>query len=297
MTDLLQNLPNDIHNYIGDMLRPKKLSDEDPNSEEKIDPFAKASDVANMKILHRNFSNVPLWKNFEWTERIRKWCDKNLMTMRWKYQYGTLPQEMIKIGMENKINTEYRHQDCYVETMYGKGIGTGFIIELKMHKVIWFTVNLKNLISGMRPLPSIFGRAASNEMGDASLGTLNLSFGSNGVFVPAPSLMTIIPEDKRKEWLIECFKECILEYYGKKIAKKILKKRSRVESVKFEKSMIPNFIKEFKELMSLPSDYELTRTDLFRMFLKELKVPEKSCNCSGWTCFGCPDNIDLLSLS
>ena len=33
-----------------------------------------------------------------------------------------------------------------------------------------------------------------------------------------------------------------------------------------------DFMKEFKKLMDLPSDYELTQTQLFRMFLKELQV-------------------------
>ena len=178
-----------------------------------------------MKTLHRNFNKVPLWKNFEWTERIRKWHDENLRTMRWKYQYGTLPNKMIKLGMENKINTEYRHQDCYVETMYGKGIGTGFVTELKINKVIWFTVNLNNLISGTRPLPSIFGKA-----GHADRGTLNLSFGSNNVLVPAPSLKTTIPKDKRREWLIECFKDCILAVLWKKNCRKKQGKNYRKKS-------------------------------------------------------------------
>ena len=34
----------------------------------------------------------------------------------------------------------------------------------------------------------------------------------------------------------------------------------------------PDFMKEFKKMMDLPSDYELSQTDLFRMFLRELLV-------------------------
>ena len=290
MTILLENLPYDIQNYISNMLRPKELirGNVSNSKEMKVNPFTKAPDVAKMKTLHRNFNKVPLWKNFEWTERIRKWHDENLMTMRWKYQYGTLPNKMIKLGMEDKINTEYRHQDCYVETMYGKGIGTGFVTELKIHKVIWFTVNLNNLISGTRPLPSIFGKTDPDDIRSAGEGTLNLSFDQNNNLVAAPSLNTTIPQDKRREWLIECFMDCILEYYGKKIA---------------EKKVTPNFIKRFKELTDLPSGYELTQTDLFRMFLKELKVYSGTrpfCRCGKGPVKisypGCeqPDNIEQL---
>ena len=145
MTILLENLPHDIQNYISNMLRPKESIGENPNPKEmKVDPFAKAPDIANMKTLHRNFNKVPLWKNYEWVEHIRKWCDEHLTTMRWKYQYGTLPDEMIKLGWEDKINNKYRCQDCYVETTKMEGQGENYG-KIKEFKVIWFTVNLSKI--------------------------------------------------------------------------------------------------------------------------------------------------------
>ena len=152
------------------------------------------------------------------------------------------------------------------------------------------------MIAGTRPLPHCFGFDRRVWAGDGSYG----HFSADGNYIPRPSLKTAIPKDKRREWLIECFKECIVEYYGEKMTtRKILGKRSREEfslPIELKEGVIPNFIKEFKELMSLPSDYELTRTKLFRMFLKELKVPEKSCYCHNFVCNGCPDNIDQLCL-
>ena len=53
--------------------------------------------------------------------------------------------------------------------------------------------------------------------------------------------------------------ECVLVHWGEKM----------VEKKRGEK---PDFIKEFKNMMDLPSDYELSQTYLFRMFLRELLV-------------------------
>ena len=110
----LINLPHEVQDLISNYFR-------------KIDPFSKALGVASIKAVHRNFKEVPLWKNHEWKERIRKWRDENLTKLRWKYQHGTLPDGMIKKGWESKINKEYRSQNCFVETMVGTTLGTGFI--------------------------------------------------------------------------------------------------------------------------------------------------------------------------
>ena len=69
---------------------------------------------------------------------------------------------------------------------------------------------------------------------------------------------------------MECFRECILEHWGKiilgilGIAGRLVLDGSKGE--RFE------FMKEFKKIMGLPSDYDLYETQLFRMFLKELGV-------------------------
>ena len=137
------------------MLRPKEWVHAE--SKMKINPFAKAPDIATIITLHRNFNKVPLWKNFEWSERIRKWSDENLTKIRWKYGFGQLGDEMIKKGWESKINNDYRHQGCYVETMIGTSVGTGFSEEGCEYKVILFEVSLRDLITGIRPLPHCFG--------------------------------------------------------------------------------------------------------------------------------------------
>lgn len=252
----LISLPEVLQSYISDFLRPHPGRGS-ATTPIKVDPLLKAQDVANIKAVHRNFQAVPLWKNHEWKTHIREWYDKYLTNMRWKYQYGTLSVQMIEKGWERKVNNDYRHQNCYVETMWGKGVGTGFVTELKYHKVIWFEVSLHDLITGIRPLPHCFGNDGRENR-------------SNGIFqaqitsdtmVPMPSLETLIPIDKRREWLIECFMECVIEHWGKKMINK--------NGIDIENS---DFIKEFKKMMDLPPNYELSQTQLFRMFLRELNV-------------------------
>jgi hypothetical protein len=238
----LINLPHEVQDLISNYFR-------------KIDPFSKAPGVASIKAVHRNFKEVPLWKNHEWKERIRKWRDENLTKLRWKYQHGTLPDEMIKMGWESKINNEYRSQNCFVETIVGTTLGTGFIPVPKEYKVIWFVVSLHDLVTGVRPLPHCFGNDGNADH-QADNGTYRLTAAN---FVPAPTLETLIPINKRLNWLKECFRECVLEHWGEKM----------VEKKRGEK---PDFIKEFKNMMDLPSDYELSQTYLFRMFLRELLV-------------------------
>jgi len=164
----LITLPHELQHNISNYLRPHACTGGNV-AEVKIDPIAKAQDVASIKAVHSNLKAVPLWKNHEWVEHIRQWRDENLTKLRWKYQYGTLPDKMIKNGWVSKINNQYRSQNCFVETMVGTTLGTGFLEVPKEYKVIWF-------------------------------------------------------------------------------------------------------MKEFKEKMDLPSDYEFSYTDLFRMFLRELNV-------------------------
>ena len=44
--------------------------------------------------------------------------------------------------------------------------------------------------------------------------------GQSTILVPAPSLETLIPVDKRREWLEECFMECVLIHWVGKIVEK-----------------------------------------------------------------------------
>ena len=253
----LINLPHELQHHISNYLRPHACTGENV-AEVKIDPIAKAQDVASIKAVHSNLKAVPLWKKGEWKERIRQWRDENLTKLRWKYQYGTLPDKMIKNGWVSKINNQYRSQNCFVETMVGTTLGTGFVEVPKEYKVIWFTVSLLDLVTGVRPLPHCFGNDGSFHH-QADNGYLQIDASID--FVPAPTLETLIPVDERLNWLKECFRECVLEHWGEKIAKKMQRK--------------PNFMKDFKEMMELPSDYKFSYTDLFRMFLKELGV--RSC--------------------
>ena len=236
----LINLPHEVQDLISNYFR-------------KIDPFSKAPGVASIKAVHTNFKAVPLWKNHEWKEHIRQWRDENLTKLRWKYQYGTLPAEMIKNGWVSKINNQYRSQNCFVETMVGTILGTGFIPVPKEYKVIWFTVSLHDLVTGVRPLPHCFGNDG-NFHHQADNGSLQIDASID--FVPAPTLETLIPVDERLNWLKECFRECVLEHWGK--------------GGQGERE--PNFMKYFKEKMDIPSDYKLSYADLFRMFLRELNV-------------------------
>jgi len=255
----LINLPHEVQDNISNFLRPHgiflRVQDCVASTEIKIDPFSKAQGVASIKALHRNFKAVPLWKNLEWTERIREWRDENLTKMRWKYQHGVLPNKMIKNGWERKINHDYRHQGCYVETIFGYRPGAVGAEAPKEYKIVWFEVSLLDLVTGVRPLPHCFGNDGNNDW-RADNGTFQLTAAN---FVPAPTLETLIPRNKRREWLIECFIECVLVHWGEKM----------VEKKRGEK---PDFIKEFKNMMDLPSDYELSQTYLFRMFLRELLV-------------------------
>ena len=134
------NLPHEIQNNISNYLRPHKWTGNITQggiASSKIipDPFSKALGVASIKAVHPELKNIPLWKNHEWKERIRKWRDENMTKKRWKYQYGVLPNRMIEMGWERKINHDYRHQGCYVETVFGKEVGTGFVV-LKSCKTI-----------------------------------------------------------------------------------------------------------------------------------------------------------------
>ena len=247
------NIPTDIHRHIADFLRPRKCTEGNVSDEVKVSPFSKAKDVATIKCIHRNFQDVLLWKNHAWKERIRQWCDEHLTKMRWVYKYGTLPEKMIKNGWVSKINNQYRSQNCFVETMVGTILGTGFIPVPKEYKVIWFTVSLNDLVTGVRPLPHCFGNDGSFHH-QADNGSLQIDASVD--FVPAPTLETLIPVDERLNWLKECFRECVLEHWGK--------------GGQGERE--PNFMKYFKKKMDIPSNYKLSYTDLFRMFLRELNV-------------------------
>lgn len=265
----LISLPEVLQSRISNFLRPHKLTgghvDQVSSAvappKMKIDPFSKTRDIATIKAVHHNLNGILLWKNCEWTEHICQWRDENLTKMRWKYQYGVLPDKMIKNGWVNKINNDYRHQDCYVETIFGTEVGTGFALVPKEYKVIWFDVSLFDLLAGVRPLPHCFGSDALNTWRSEG-GTLQLSKN----FVPAPSLETMIPKNKRREWLIHCFKECVLQHWGEK-------------SIDRGAGVQPDFIKEFKNMMGLSPHYELSQTCLFRMFLKEVGVRPRSYYC------------------
>ena len=93
--------------------------------------------------------------------------------------------------------------------MVGTTMGTGFVEVPKEYKVIWFEVSLHDLVTGVRPLPHCFGNDGNADH-QADNGTYRLS----SRFVPAPTLETLIPRNKRREWLIECFMECVLVHWG-----------------------------------------------------------------------------------
>ena len=252
MTTLV-TLPEDIQGQIANFLRPLQH------------PLSRAPDVGRIKAVHPNLKAVPLWKNHEWRKHIREWRDENLTKMRWKYKYGALPEEMIKKGWESKINHIYRHQGCYVWPMMETTVGTGFSEVQRVRKIIFFEVSLENLISGIRPLPHCFGNNGSTW----AAGCGRLLVGEQH-FVPLPSLKTMIPKSERRSWLMECFRECILEHWGKIILGILgIAGRLVLDGSKGEKF---DFMKEFKKIMELPSDYDLYETQLFRMFLKELGV-------------------------
>ena len=263
----LINLPNDVQGHISNFLRPQRWTAQSaadlpagvsPPSNQ-MNPFVKSPEVAKIQMIHRNLKTVSLWKMFEWKKRIQEWRDKNLTLKQWEYQYGTLPNQMIEKGWESKINNIYRHQGCYVKTESG-ALETGFNEMAREHKIIYFEVSLFDLITGIRPLPSAFGRAPRSEENLAAAGSLYIRMPSE-MMVPEPTLETMIPKDKRREWLIECFMDCVLTHYIKKI---IEKKGSAGEK--------PDFMKDFKEMMGLAPNYSLTETDLFKMFLRELQV-------------------------
>ena len=253
------NIPTDIHRHIADFLRPRKCTEDHVADEVKVDPFSKAKDVATIKCIHRNFQDVLLWKNHAWEEHIWRWCDEHLKKMRWVYQYGTLSEKMIQKDWESKINHIYRHQGCYVKPMIGTSVGTGFSEVECEYKVILFEVSLRDLITGIRPLPHCFG----NDGRDAADGDgLQMRITTNcEMMVPEPSLKAMIPKYERRKWLLQCFTECILNHWGEKIVEKNGGSGEKLD-----------FMKEFKKIMELPSDYELTQQQLFRMFLKELRV-------------------------
>lgn len=231
----LIHLPEELQRHISDFLRPHRFMGGvgGGGGELKIDPMATAMDVANIKAVHRNFKDVQLWKKAKWVERICKWRDDHLTVMRWEYQFGVLPDKMIKAGWVRKINEDYRHQNCFVKS--------GVL------NIIWFEVCVGDLIGGIRPLPSCFGKA-DDSIDQASRGSLQATIG-NGVMVDEPTMDTLIPKKMRRALLRKCFKECILDYYPNK-----------------------DFIKGFKKTMDLPSGHCLTVDDLYRMFLKTLGV-------------------------
>ena len=152
-----------------------------------------------------------------------------------------------------------------METILGT-IGTGCIEVPKELKVIWFEVSLFDLVIGGRPLPHCFGNVPQDDMWAASNGSLQCTI-NHKAMVPAPSLETLIPVDKRRQWLEECFMECVLIHWGRIIVKKNGGRRSGQPDY---------FLKGFKKIMQLPHNYKLSETDLFIMFLKELKVKSLS---------------------
>ena len=251
----LINLPHELQHHISNFLRPHACTGENVA---EVNPIAKAQDVASIKAVHSNLAAVPLWKNGEWKARIHQWRDEHLTKMRWVYKYGTLPEKMIQKGWKSKINNTYRHQGCYVEAMIGTSVDTGFSEVEQEYKVILFEVCLKDLITGIRPLPHCFGHDSS--FNDHASQNGNLLLHSQN-FMPAPSLKTMVPKWDRRKWLLQCFTECVLDHWGKKIVEKNGGTGEKL-----------NPMKEFKKLMELPSDYELTQAQLFRMFLKELQV-------------------------
>ena len=282
----LVNLPHEVQHYISNFLRPHSWIKDNvaqlrshvyPDLVKiEVDPLSKARDIAIMKAVHPNLKTVPLWKNHEWKEHIRKWRDKRFTMMRWKYEYGKLSDKMIRGGWEKKINNIYRHQNCYVETTVMKGVGRENYGKIEEFKIIWFEVSLLDLITGIRPLPHCFGNNGNNGI-----------FQITRKFVPAPTLETLIPADKRREWLIKCFKECVVKYWGRKI----VQKNGCCASEKYD------FIKEFKKLMDLPSNYELSYTQLFRMFLRELCVRsiEPNSVLAAWRAkIKCSENIEQI---
>lgn len=271
------NLPHELQNHISNFLRPYKLA-EGNGGELKIDPMSKSCNIGRLKSAHRNFAFIPLWKDYEWKKQIHQWRDENLTKMRWTYKYGILPDEMIKKGWEKKINLKYRRQGCYVKTTWLKGLNE-FSGQFKKIKKILFEVCFRDLITGIRPLPHCFGNNGSNTFSYA-LGGLQL----DGNFVPAPSLKTMIPKSERREWLFECFTECVLKYWGEIIIEK---------NGNIGKGL--NFINEFKKIIHLPTDYKITQRKLFRMFLKELLVRHVYLNDSNSLPLDRPGRFALIN--
>ena len=252
------NLPEDIHRYIANFLRPRRWTQGNTGvypPADKIDPFRPSPDIANIQISHPNLMTIPLWKQFEWKEHIRKWRCEILTKMIYEYPYRTLSDKMIEMGWAKRINKLWRHQNCYVK-----------------YNIIWCKVSLADLIPGSHPLPSVLGRSEDSEKRLATVGSLQLTVGPhNCEMVPAPTLKMMIPKYKRRKWLIECFMACVLQHWGYKI---VDWHRENVLGTGVQK----NFMKTFNKIMGIPSNYNLSQTELFKMFLTELKVRAKIGN-------------------
>jgi len=264
----LINLPEDVHAHIANFLR---------NPENAKTPFVKAPQVSNMQRIHRNLGAVQLWKNFKWKKLIRTLCEKYVYKTIAQYIYGTLSPRMIRAGWKVRINKFHGHQKICVKSVLMEGTGPENLGKIKLVEAIYCGVTLYDLIIGFHPLSPALDDNGDNDMYEASQGTLMLETRLNSTFknhmVKKPSAMTLIPQDKRRKWLLECFEAHVVNKFNHKTG---------------------CFMKEFKKRMGLPPNYSLSQTDLFKMFLRELGVCSRRYYCRDTRSYKSSEDIDDL---
>ncbi len=109
--------------------------------------------------------------------------------------------------------------------------------------------------------------------------------------------MTLIPKNKRREWLLECFMSCILTPFVEKMIEKKKIQLSSLDDNSFDrvvKRETGYFMKEFKNMMGLPPNYPFSQIDLFKMFLEELGVHASNYYCSDTHTFIKSQSIEEL---
>ena len=264
----LINLPEDVHALIANFLR---------NPDNVKNPFVKAPQIAEIQKIHRNLGTVPLWKNFKWKELIRILCDKKLYKTIAQYIYGTLSPRMIKKGWKVRINNFHSHQKICVKSVLMEGTSPENLGKIKQVEAIYCGVTLHDLIIGFHPLSSALDADNNNDMYEASQGTLQLEMRLNSTFknhmVKKPSAMTLIPQDKRRKWLLECFEAHVVNKFNPKTG---------------------CFMKEFKKEMGLLPNYPLSQTELFKMFLRELGVCSRRYYCRDTRSYKSSEDIEDL---
>lgn len=218
----LVHLPHDVQNEISIYLRPHAR-----------DPMMAAPDLAALKATHRNFKNLLIWRKTVWKKRILKWIREK--TWRRQYPWGIINDAEAAKGFTCKyINDTWRGRGVRVEMIEGMG------------RVVSFSVSFNNLVTGVRPLPSCFGRRAPRDGENREY-----FMSDSGELVPVPTYDVALPAWRRKKWLWEVFRDCMETCFAWDI-------------------------KQFKKDMQLPPNYDLSRAAVFKMFLEEIGVSARA---------------------